>query len=111
MFDWLLPPATLALTPQTLTLGFAALTGAATMLPPVDIWLPPPFEAELPCVDGAQLLVWVLPPRMLAFTPQTVTVALPPFTGAETSEPVPAVPVPFPLWLALCWVPFAQPLL
>jgi hypothetical protein len=94
-----LPPATLALTPQTVALGLPALTGAETRLPPVEPWPFPPLEAELelPCVDGAHPFVWLLPPRTLAFTPQTVTFASPPLTGAETSEPLSEEPLPFPL--------------
>lgn len=97
LVDWVLCAATLALMPQAVTLGFAALTGADTSEPlPVVC----PVLLLLVWVVGAPVVVWVACPPALAFTPLTLVFGLPALTGAEMSDP----PVGVPLLLLLCWV-------
>jgi hypothetical protein len=94
----------LALTPQTVTPAFPALTGAETR----DDWSPEPLDvpmfvlllALLVCVVGAAELLCVLSPAALMLTPDTDTCGFPALTGAETA----LSPLPEPaLLLLLVW--------
>jgi hypothetical protein len=98
---WPACPNTLALTPHTFTLGLPAFTGADTRLEPPEFEVdPPPLVLPLVCAVDAQLLLSLLEPATVAFTPQTFTFGSTAFTGAETTAEPPE-PEPAPLVLLL----------
>ena len=97
-------PATLALTPQTLTAGLPALTGAETRNPLLDAPVPDVVVLPLLCEVGAQLLLWPDALATLALAPQTFIDGFAAFTGAETRVPVPGLPEVVPVAPLLCVV-------